>query len=147
MDSLAILLGAGTDINSGTPDDGTALVLASVNGREQAALFLLEKGADPNATDGYGLTPLHWALQEGLVALFARPAPTDRFWNHPNMPELVRSLLAHGADPNRRESRNFMPYGIHWFGCNRVLSLPQGGLTGRLFCWPPPWAMWPPCGP
>ena len=130
VDSLGILLAAGADINSGTPDDGTALVLASVNGQEQAALFLLEKGADPNLTDGYGLTPLHWALQEGLVALFARPSSTDRFWDHPNMPELVRSLLTRGAAPNAQVTRDFMPYDIHRFGRNRVLSLPQVGLTG-----------------
>jgi len=131
LDSARILLAAGADVNASTPDDGTALVLASSNGREKMALFLLEKGADPNAADGYGLTALHWALQEGIVALFTRPyAVTDRFWVHPNMPELVKALLAHGANPNARIKKDFMPYDIHRYGRTRRFTLPQLGLTG-----------------
>ena len=130
VDSARILLAAGADVNAATPDDGSALVLASSNGREKLALFLLEKGADPNATDGYGLTALHWALQEGIVALFSRPHLTDRFWVHPNMPELVRALLAHGADPNARITRDLLPYDIQRFSRARGNSLPQVGLTG-----------------
>ncbi|MCH7803266.1 MAG: ankyrin repeat domain-containing protein [Acidobacteria bacterium] len=130
LDSARILLAAGADVNDATPDDGSALVLASSNGLEKVALLLLEKGADPNATDGYGLTALHWALQEGIVALFSRPYITDRFWVHPNMPELVRALLAHGADPNARITRDFLPYDIQRFARTRGNSLPQVGLTG-----------------
>ena len=130
LDSARILLAAGADVNAATPDDGSALVLASSNGHQEVALFLLRKGANPNATDGYGLTALHWALQEGIVALFARPSSTDRFWNHPNMPELVRSLLAHGANPNARIKKDFLPYDIQRFSRTRGNSLPQVGLTG-----------------
>ena len=130
LDSARILLEAGADIDAATPDDGSALVLASSNGHEKVALFLLEKGADPNATDAYGLTPLHWALQEGIVALFSRPFVTDSFWVHPNMPELVKKLLAHGADPNARATRDFMPYDVQRFSRARGNSLPQLGLTG-----------------
>jgi ankyrin repeat protein len=130
LDSARILLAAGAEVNAATPDDGSALVLASSNGHQEVALFLLKNGADPDATDGYGLTALHWALQEGIVALFARPSSTDRFWNHPNMPELVQSLLAHGANPNARISRDFLPYDIQRFSHTRGNSLPQLGLTG-----------------
>jgi len=130
LDSARILLAAGADVNAATLDDGSALVLASSNGHVKVALFLLEKGADPNATDGYGLTALHWALQEGIVALFSRPHITDRFWVHPNMPELVTALLAHGADPNARITRDFLPYDIQRFSRARGNSLPQVGLTG-----------------
>ncbi len=130
LDSARILLAAGADVNAATLDDGSALVLASSNGHREMALFLLEKGADPNATDGYGLTALHWALQEGLVALFSRPSITDPFWLHPNMPELVTALLGHGADPNARITRDFLPYDIQRFSRARGNSLPQVGLTG-----------------
>ena len=130
LDSARILLAAGADLNAATPDDGSALVLASSNGHQETALFLVGKGADPNATDGYGLTALHWSLQEGIVALFGRPSFTDRFWNHPSMPELVQSLLAHGADPNARIKKDFLPYDIQRFSRGRGNSLPQLGLTG-----------------
>ena len=130
LDSARILLEAGADINAATPDDGSALVLASSNGHKKVALFLLDKGADPNATDAYGLTALHWALQEGLVALFSRPSVTDRFWVHPNMPELVKALLAHGANPNARATRDFMPFDTYRFSRARDSSLPELGLTG-----------------
>ncbi len=130
LDSVRILLAAGASIEDATPDDGSPLVLASSNGRQEVALFLLEKGANPKATDGYGLTAMHWALQEGIVALFSRPSTTDRFWLHPNMLELVQALLDRGADPNARIKKDFLPYDIHRFGRSRGLSHPQVGLTG-----------------
>ena len=130
LDSARVLLEAGADVNAATPDDGSALVLASSNGHQEVALLLLRESADPNATDGYGLTALHWALQEGIVALFSRPSFTDRFWNHPSMPELVKALLAHGADPNARIQKDLLPYDIQRFSRSRGNSLPQVGLTG-----------------
>ena len=130
LDSVRILLAAGAGVDSGTPDDGTPLVLAGSNGHEEVALFLLEKGADPNATDGYGMTPLHWALQEGIVALYAGTFSTDRFWVNPNMPELVKALLAREADPNARIKKDMLPYDVHRFSRSRGDMLPQVGLTG-----------------
>ena len=130
LDSVRILLAAGASIEDATPDDGSPLVLASSNGQQEVALFLLEKGANPKATDGYGLTAMHWALQEGIVALFSRPSTTDRFWLHPQMLELVQALLDRGADPNARIQKDFLPYDIHRFGRSRGLSHPQVGLTG-----------------
>jgi ankyrin repeat protein len=129
-ESVRILLEAGADVNSATPDDGSALVLASSNGHEKVALFLLEQGADPNAADGHGLTALHWALQEGIIAIFSTRRPTDRFWVHPNMPELVKALLAQGANPNARIKKDWLPYDINRFAHGRGNPLPQVGLTG-----------------
>ncbi len=130
LDSVRILLAAGADVNEGTPDDGSPLVLASFNGHEKVVLLLLEKGADPNATDGYGLTPLHWVLQEGIKAIFTRPKQTDRFWVHPNQPELVKALLVHGANPNARIKKDFFPYDINRYGRSRGTGLPQMYFAG-----------------
>lgn len=47
--------------------------------------FLLEAGADVNAKDKGGHTPLHWACITGRV-------------------DVARLLLDHGADPNAREA-------------------------------------------
>ncbi len=66
---------------------------------EALALFLLERGADPNVPDSIGRTALHAAVETGKA-------------------ELVKALLEHGADPNARLTRapfvfkgDFISYG------------------------------------
>ncbi len=109
VDSARTLLGAGADVKEATPENGSVLVVATASGHEELAVFLLEQGADPNATDGFGISAMHYALHEGLLTLMgAKRSSTDRFgWLRPNMPELVKTLLAHGADPNARIGKNF----------------------------------------
>ena len=67
------------------------------------ALFLLERGADPNASDA-GMTPLHWAAgtwesgEANPVFGF-----TDAMSGIPERQaklQLVKALLARGANPN-----------------------------------------------
>ena len=53
---------------------------------EALALFLLERGADPNVPDSIGRTALHAAVETGKT-------------------DLVKALLEHGADPNARSPR------------------------------------------
>jgi ankyrin repeat protein len=82
MDSAKVLLRAGAEINS--PEGfGCALTQAVWGDRQEMADFLLKNGADSRQKDFMlGLAPLHWA------------AASER----PN-PELVQSLLKHGANP------------------------------------------------
>jgi ankyrin repeat protein len=95
-ESVRLLVAAGADVNDALPDGTSTLVVAAHSGHRQAAMALLDKGANPNA-DGVGYTALHAAVLR-----------SDG--------ELVRALLAHGADPNapitkgtpvRRNSQDF----------------------------------------
>ena len=108
VETARVLLAAGADVNESTPQYGNALVVAAASGQEELALFLLERGADPNVADGNGITALHYAVRKGLMPLaaygydpYSRPAP-------PNMPELVKALLARGANPNARINRSLL---------------------------------------
>lgn len=108
-ESTKILLDAGAKINDATQEEGSALLIATASGHEELAIQLLERGADPKLVDGFGMTALHYSLHEGLLNLMgAKPNPTDKLgWTRRNMPKLMRSLLAHGADPNARVARNW----------------------------------------
>ncbi|MBI3934719.1 MAG: ankyrin repeat domain-containing protein [Acidobacteria bacterium] len=123
LETARLLLAAGADVDESTEEDGTALLLASANGYEQLALFLLEMGADPNATpgDGSGITALHYAMRDGMKSLldgksgglFVQKTKIEQKsytkeeadrgpLAGPDMPALMRALIAHGADPNAR---------------------------------------------
>jgi ankyrin repeat protein len=96
VDAARMLLEAGVDVNETKPDGASALVVAAHSAQEKVALFLLEKGADPNAA-GAGYTALHAAVLRSL-------------------PQLVDALIARGANVNaplvkgtviRRQSKLF----------------------------------------
>lgn len=103
-----VLLAAGADINETASDGSSVLLVATMSGlqltedsdpaarrnlagrvppHESLAVFLLDKGANPNLADTAGATPL-------LAA--ARYARLD----------LVKVLLAHGANPNSAYTKN-----------------------------------------
>ena len=105
VESTRLLIAAGADPNDALADGMSALTLAAYNGQASAAIELLEKGANPNdATIGF--TALHAAilradsnksLSAGLTTLIdnAYRGPATRI-------DLVKALLARGADPNAR---------------------------------------------
>ena len=66
----------------GTEMKGTTLLLNALSGRcPDLALYLIGKGADPDAKMAGGLRPLHLAAKEGVLpaaqALIARHAPIN----------------------------------------------------------------------
>ena len=131
VESARILVEAGANVNDATDEEGSALIVATASGHQKLAQFLLEKGADPNFTDGYGITALHYALHKGLLTLAGfKPSDTDSFgWLRPNMPDLVQALLAHGADPNARIENNFANLD-HPFLARASEDHPQVDLAG-----------------
>jgi len=104
LESAKILLAAGADINAPHPEHGSALIIAIASGHEDLARFLIDQGANVNVKDGWGITPLHYALHKGVLILNNfRPSDNHRFgWERNNMPGLVKLLLDHGANPEAR---------------------------------------------
>ena len=66
------------------------LLDAAENGDLIKVKTALEKGANPNAKDKHGWTPLHWAALGSNV-------------------KIVRVLLKHGADPNAKDKYGWTP--------------------------------------
>ncbi|HET9834011.1 MAG TPA: ankyrin repeat domain-containing protein, partial [Vicinamibacterales bacterium] len=100
MDAAAALADAHADLNATTKQEGTtALHIAIINIHYDLANLLLEKGADPNVVDNSGMTALYAAVDMRAPAnMLTRPEPKLR--DKLDALGIVKSLLAHGANPN-----------------------------------------------
>jgi ankyrin repeat protein len=91
-------------VNEGTAEHGSPLVVAAASGQAEMTAFLLDKGADVKATDRNGTTALHHAASSRAML----PA--------------VRALLARGADPNARLTKNVrLPVDVNAVGATPFL--------------------------
>jgi ankyrin repeat protein len=100
IDAAAALADAHADLNATTKQEGTtALQIAIINIHYDLANLLLEKGADPNVVDSSGMTALYAAVDMRAPAnMLTRPEPKLR--DKLDAFGIVKSLLAHGANPN-----------------------------------------------
>lgn len=90
-------------------EGSTPLLVATMKAQIPLALFLLDQGANPN-DDGTGFTPLHWAsgVWEGEQAnpVFGFSDPMSGVPDRKAKLQLIKALLAHGADVNARMTKN-----------------------------------------
>jgi ankyrin repeat protein len=101
VDAAAALADLKADLNAADPDGTTALQLAILNVHYDLASMLLRKGADPNAADNSGMTALYAAVDMRAPAgMMTRPNP--KLTAEIDAAEMVRILLASGANPNAR---------------------------------------------
>lgn len=101
LDAAAMLADSKADLNGTDPDGTTALQLAILNVHYDLASLLLKKGADPNVPDSSGMTALYAAVDmRSPAGMMTRPNPklTDEI----DAAEMVKILLANGANPNAR---------------------------------------------
>ena len=86
----------------------TPLLVATLRGQVPVALFLLDRGANPNLADA-GFTPLHWAAGtwEGGVSnpVYGFSDPMSGIPNRQARLQLIKALLSHRANPNARMTR------------------------------------------
>ena len=114
-----VLIDAGADVNGRAPDGTSPLLVATVRGHVALAVVLLEFGADPNVSNT-GYTALHWAAGSWHTELtgprgIARER--EKEWLSLNgldegKLDLVRALLAYGANPEARLVRGPPQFGF-----------------------------------
>jgi ankyrin repeat protein len=105
QDVVRELLDAGVKVDGPNPDGVTPLQFAMIRRNEALALFLLERGADPNNA-GPGFPPLHMAA-------------------YLDQPAAAKALIAGGADVNVRIEKPYRLIELLEVGTNRY---PGSGL-------------------
>jgi ankyrin repeat protein len=100
MEAVSALADVHADLNAQTKQEGTtALQIAIINIHYDLANLLLERGADPNVVDSTGMTALYSAVDMRAPAnMLTRPEP--HLHDQLDVLGIIKSLLAHGANPN-----------------------------------------------
>jgi ankyrin repeat protein len=108
LDAGRALVNARAGLNLTDPDGATALVIAIINAHYEFAGLLLEAGADPNVVDtDAGMGALYAAVDMHRLAVgHGRPNPQPV--GLMTAVDLVKKLLASGADPNVKLKKPIM---------------------------------------
>ena len=145
IESATLLIAAGAGVNELGGDGTHPLPLAIVSGHDKFALFLIQQGADANGPM-FGVTALHaaagsvemwlreWLRVRGIDGVFGSGlAGLDRA----GRVEIVKALLAAGANPNARITTSTGVQG--WLTIKRgpfePFSVGTGDLKGATPLW------------
>lgn len=113
------LLDAGADIDQASGGDHTSpLLMAAMNGHFDLMIELLERGADPTIASDARVTPLFAAINSRWPPKARYPQQQAYLQQEASHYEVMRKLLAAGADPNVRLSKHlwFMEYTFSQLG-------------------------------
>ena len=114
IESAKALLAGGAKINQ-TTEYGWTPLLTAINNRNYAlADMLMDRGADVNLANKGGWTPLYLATDNRNIEGGDYPVPKPDL----DHLEIIRSLLAHGANPNARVRDNTLTrtiFTMQWF--------------------------------
>ena len=101
FETVRAMLDAGVDLNQVSADKTTPLMMAIINGHFDLGMYLLERGANPKLATVAGGTPLYRVIDLQWAPKSFYPQPNARQEKVTYL-ELMKALLAHGADPNAR---------------------------------------------
>jgi ankyrin repeat protein len=109
LEAVKALLEAGADVNDTLSDGSSAILVAAANAHWELASLLLDRGADPNLA-GVGWTALHQAVRIRRPNIgFGTPGPIPT--GTVDSIEVIKKMVARGANVNARMSRNGMKDG------------------------------------
>ncbi len=124
IDAARALLDYGAPVNQvGAGDATSPLLMAVINGEFDLAMLLIERGADPNlAAAGNGAAPLWAAINTQWQPRTRYPQPQEMEQQKATYLDVMKALLAHGADPDARLRSH--PWYLVYSGCgNRNCGL------------------------
>lgn len=104
LDAVRTLLDRGANVNDKVEDGTSALVIATMNAHWELAAYLLDRGADPNASQ-QGWTALHQLVRTRGLSWDRLPHPVGS--GRMTSMEFAAKLIAHGADVNARMAAAF----------------------------------------
>jgi ankyrin repeat protein len=135
LEMARILVDAKANLNLASANGTPPIVVAITNNHIELALFLLEKGADPNAADRFWKRyPLYAAVEMrnyDFTRDTAPPVPDAR-----DPMDLIKALLAKGANPNAQTNttpvRGFMQSSANWVNFDGQTPFLRAALAGDI---------------
>jgi len=126
-DTVKALIDGGADINQANAGDSTGpLLMAIINGHFDLATMLIERGANVNAAAFNGVAPLFAVLNLQWAPKSLYPSPKAHQQQKTTYLDLMRTLLAKGADPNARVGRKvwYQAYNSDYAGFDEAGATP-----------------------
>jgi ankyrin repeat protein len=134
LEIARILVDAKADINRAAANGSSPLVVATINNHIQTAMFLLERGADPNQADRFWKRNPLFAAIEVRNMDFTRESPLPAPDGDPM--ELIKALLAKGANTNALVNttppRGFMQGTASWVNFDGQTAFIRAALNGDI---------------
>jgi len=127
IEAAVALLDGGARIDQVSGDGTSPLLIATLNGEFDLAMVLLERGANPNlAAFTDGVAPLFAVFETQWAPKSNYPQPRSQDHQKAGYLDVLRTLLAAGADPNVRLRTHlwYWEYGLNKMGIDLTGATP-----------------------